>query len=76
MPISEPVAGVAIGMISRPDPENENEITEYKVLTDLLVSNSITNMLPYHALLSLDPVFSQAVFYPFHCCCSFTWIAV
>ena len=57
MPISEPVAGVAIGMISRPDPENENEITEYKVLTDLLVSNSITNMLPYHALIEFGSGF-------------------
>ena len=35
--ISEPAAGVAMGLFTRTD-ENTGEISDYKVLTDLLVS--------------------------------------
>ncbi|TRY74143.1 hypothetical protein DNTS_026686 [Danionella cerebrum] len=36
VPISSPVAGVAIGLISEPSPENPSEIVNYQLLTDIL----------------------------------------
>ncbi|XP_062376402.1 polyribonucleotide nucleotidyltransferase 1, mitochondrial [Sardina pilchardus] len=36
VPISSPVAGVAIGLISKPDPEKPSEIQDYRLLTDIL----------------------------------------
>ncbi|MGH0132106.1 UNVERIFIED_CONTAM: hypothetical protein FKN15_018200 [Acipenser sinensis] len=36
VPISSAVAGVAIGLISKPNPENPSEIQDYKLLTDIL----------------------------------------
>ncbi|XP_050406310.2 polyribonucleotide nucleotidyltransferase 1, mitochondrial isoform X1 [Patella vulgata] len=36
VPVSETAAGVAIGLVTRPSPENPNEIQDYKILTDLL----------------------------------------
>ncbi|XP_072525922.1 polyribonucleotide nucleotidyltransferase 1, mitochondrial [Salminus brasiliensis] len=36
VPISSPVAGVAIGLISRPSPEKYGEIQDYRLLTDIL----------------------------------------
>ena len=36
VPITEPVAGVAIGLVTRCDSET-SEITDHRVLTDLLV---------------------------------------
>ncbi|CAL8257857.1 unnamed protein product [Arctogadus glacialis] len=36
VPISSAVAGVAIGLISKPSPEKPNEIQDYRLLTDIL----------------------------------------
>ncbi|KAJ3610713.1 hypothetical protein NHX12_022805 [Muraenolepis orangiensis] len=36
VPISSAVAGVAIGLISKPNPEKPNEIQDYRLLTDIL----------------------------------------
>ncbi|KAL4640823.1 polyribonucleotide nucleotidyltransferase 1, mitochondrial [Arapaima gigas] len=36
VPISAPVAGVAIGLISKPNPEKPSEIQDYRLLTDIL----------------------------------------
>ncbi|XP_041921128.1 polyribonucleotide nucleotidyltransferase 1, mitochondrial [Alosa sapidissima] len=36
VPISSAVAGVAIGLISKPDPEKPSEIQDYRLLTDIL----------------------------------------
>uniref|UniRef100_A0A673B418 polyribonucleotide nucleotidyltransferase n=1 Tax=Sphaeramia orbicularis TaxID=375764 RepID=A0A673B418_9TELE len=36
VPISSPVAGVAIGLISKPNPEKSAEIQDYRLLTDIL----------------------------------------
>lgn len=37
VPISQPAAGVAIGLVSRTNPENQ-QIEDYRLLTDLLVN--------------------------------------
>lgn len=37
VPISTAVAGVAIGLISKPNPEKPSEIQDYRLLTDILV---------------------------------------
>lgn len=37
VPISSPVAGVAIGLISKANPEKPSEIEDYRLLTDILV---------------------------------------
>ena len=37
VPISSPVAGVAIGLVTNTDPET-NEIKDYEILTDILVN--------------------------------------
>lgn len=37
VPISQAVAGVAVGLVSRTNPDNQ-EIEDYRILTDLLVS--------------------------------------
>ncbi|XP_042562413.1 polyribonucleotide nucleotidyltransferase 1, mitochondrial [Clupea harengus] len=36
VPISSAVAGVAVGLISKPDPEKPSEIQDYRLLTDIL----------------------------------------
>lgn len=36
VPISSPVAGVAVGLISKANPENSSEIQDYRILTDIL----------------------------------------
>ncbi|XP_028845287.1 polyribonucleotide nucleotidyltransferase 1, mitochondrial [Denticeps clupeoides] len=36
VPISAAVAGVAIGLVSKPDPEKPSEIQDYRLLTDIL----------------------------------------
>ncbi|XP_037078097.1 polyribonucleotide nucleotidyltransferase 1, mitochondrial-like, partial [Pollicipes pollicipes] len=36
VPVSAPVAGVAIGMVSRPDPECPERLGQYRLLTDIL----------------------------------------
>ncbi|XP_019641206.1 PREDICTED: polyribonucleotide nucleotidyltransferase 1, mitochondrial-like isoform X2 [Branchiostoma belcheri] len=36
VPISAPVAGVAIGLVTRTDPDNPTDIQDYKLLTDIL----------------------------------------
>lgn len=36
VPISSAVAGVAVGLISRPNPEKPAEIQDYRILTDIL----------------------------------------
>lgn len=38
VPISSAVAGVAIGLISKANPENPSEIEDYRLLTDILVN--------------------------------------
>ena len=38
MPISSAVAGVAVGLISKPNPEKPSEIQDYRLLTDILVN--------------------------------------
>lgn len=38
VPISSAVAGVAIGLISKANPEKPAEIENYRLLTDILVS--------------------------------------
>ncbi len=37
VPISSAVAGVAIGLISKANPEKASEIQDYRLLTDILV---------------------------------------
>lgn len=37
VPISSAVAGVAIGLISKANPEKPTEIQDYRLLTDILV---------------------------------------
>lgn len=37
VPISSAVAGVAVGLITRPNPEKNGDIEDYRLLTDLLV---------------------------------------
>ena len=37
VPISSPVAGVAIGLVAATEPNDPHSITDYKLLTDLLV---------------------------------------
>lgn len=37
VPISQPAAGVAIGLVSRTNPETQ-QIEDYRILTDLLVN--------------------------------------
>lgn len=41
VPISAPVAGVAIGLITVPDPEKPYEIVDYRILTDILVRENL-----------------------------------
>uniref|UniRef100_A0AAY5EPP8 polyribonucleotide nucleotidyltransferase n=1 Tax=Electrophorus electricus TaxID=8005 RepID=A0AAY5EPP8_ELEEL len=36
VPISSPVAGVAIGLITKPNPEKASDIQDYRLLTDIL----------------------------------------
>ncbi|XP_035687373.1 polyribonucleotide nucleotidyltransferase 1, mitochondrial-like [Branchiostoma floridae] len=36
VPISSPVAGVAIGLVTRTEPDNPTDIQDYKLLTDIL----------------------------------------
>ncbi|KPP78756.1 polyribonucleotide nucleotidyltransferase 1, mitochondrial-like [Scleropages formosus] len=36
VPISAPVAGVAIGLVSKANPEKQSEIQDYRLLTDIL----------------------------------------
>lgn len=38
VPISSAVAGVAVGLVSKPNPEKLSEIHDYRLLTDILVS--------------------------------------
>ena len=50
VPISSAVAGVAIGLISKPSPEKPNEIQDYRLLTDILVCiGFLTNVLSERA---------------------------
>lgn len=37
VPISQPVAGVAIGLITNYDSDKSKEIKDYRILTDILV---------------------------------------
>lgn len=41
VPISAPVAGVAVGLITIPDPEKPYEIVDYRILTDILVREKL-----------------------------------
>lgn len=53
VPISSAVAGVAVGLISKPTPEKPTEIQDYRLLTDILVHTtvamSVMNHLPMSA---------------------------
>lgn len=40
--LKAPVAGVAMGLVSVPDPENPKQLKDYKILTDILVCNVLT----------------------------------
>lgn len=37
VPISAPAAGIAMGLVTKYNPENPNELTDYRILTDILV---------------------------------------
>lgn len=37
VPISQPAAGVAIGLITKYDDDNDKNIKDYRILTDILV---------------------------------------
>jgi len=41
VPISSAVAGVAVGLISKANPEKPTEIQDYRLLTDILVSSHL-----------------------------------
>ena len=41
VPISAPVAGVAVGLITVPNPEKPYEIVDYRILTDILVRRNV-----------------------------------
>ena len=38
VPLSDAVAGVAVGLVSQPSQEDPDDIQEYRLLTDILVS--------------------------------------
>ncbi|MGH0161183.1 UNVERIFIED_CONTAM: hypothetical protein FKN15_054627 [Acipenser sinensis] len=44
VPISSAVAGVAIGLISKPNPEHPSEIQDYRLLTDILADVKIPGL--------------------------------
>lgn len=37
VPISAPVAGIAMGLVTKYNPENPTELLDYRILTDILV---------------------------------------
>lgn len=39
VPISAPAAGIAMGLVTKYNPENPTELIDYRVLTDILVRN-------------------------------------
>lgn len=48
VPISQPVAGVAVGLVSWTNPETQ-QIEDYRLLTDLLVNSfSLSRTLFFH----------------------------
>lgn len=44
VPISAPAAGIAMGLVTKYNPENPTELTDYRLLTDILVSRSPIDM--------------------------------
>ena len=57
VPVKEAAAGVAIGLVSRSN--NQGKITEYRVLTDLLV-NSLFHFLIY--ILNVNSLFQFLIY--------------
>ncbi|KAL0177058.1 hypothetical protein M9458_025952, partial [Cirrhinus mrigala] len=45
VPISSAVAGVAVGLISKANPEKASEIQDYRLLTDILVGAPASHVL-------------------------------
>lgn len=41
VPISTPAAGIAMGLVTKYSDENPNELTDYRILTDILVNYHI-----------------------------------
>lgn len=39
VPISSPATGVAMGLVTKYNPENPTELADYRILTDILVRN-------------------------------------
>lgn len=44
VPISSAVAGVAVGLISKANPEKSAEIQDYRLLTDILVFTAVASV--------------------------------
>lgn len=53
VPISSPAAGIAMGLVTKYNPEDPTDLADYRILTDILVSscvqytNSELNIVPY-----------------------------
>lgn len=41
VPLIEPAAGVAIGLVTKYSKEDENKLDDYRILTDILVRNTL-----------------------------------
>lgn len=52
IPLKEHVAGLSVGLISETDPTT-GEITDYRILTDILVSLPLSNYMGVHCLFSV-----------------------
>lgn len=48
VPISSAVAGVAIGLISKANPDKPTDIQDYRLLTDILVCNKMCGIFHHH----------------------------
>ncbi|KAL3212641.1 hypothetical protein MRX96_008050 [Rhipicephalus microplus] len=48
VPISAAAAGVAIGLVTVPDPERSYELADYRLLTDILVRSSLCALLSWY----------------------------
>ena len=59
VPVKEAAAGVAIGLVSRSN--NQGKITEYRVLTDLLV-NSLFQFLIYRYIINVNSLFQFLIY--------------
>lgn len=48
VPISTPAAGVAMGLVSKQNQDDPTELADYRILTDILVRNSMEFSLSYN----------------------------